>query len=142
MACYMEFCYYVLEVVGWKNRLIIFFWGCDFCSGIWNFLLLSFGVSMVHPSKIWVHALQFGALDLFRKDIKFCLRVTWLAYVWSSWKEHNTHIFNNKKLPDVWLQNHIKFHSWWWLKTHIQNFFFDFNSWWSSLLVYMSNITL
>ncbi|AES63694.1 hypothetical protein MTR_2g012260 [Medicago truncatula] len=49
-----------------------------------------------------------------------------LAFLWAIWKERNSKIFSDNVSSKDQLLDSIKLHSWWWLKTHISGFSFDF----------------
>jgi len=118
------------------------FLNCNFYKDVWSFILRWLGISNALLSEIALHASQFGGNHLFRKDIRTCLQIIWLASNLIIWKEHNFMIFQKKESAITEIVDTVKFHSWWWLKVYKPHTFFDFHAWWTKPLVCLGYSTL
>jgi len=67
---------------------------CPMFGGTWSPIKQGIGVSLVHPSCLVAHFIQFGHLCDFSKNVQSCLYLIWFAMVWVLWKERNNQIFN------------------------------------------------
>ena len=106
---------------------------CDFFIHTWNLVFCWLSFFTVLLADINSSALQFGGSHAFRKDIRLSFQVIWLACIWAIWKECNSIIFRFMQVTLDQLLEHIKFHSWWSLKTYVRKHikhYFDFHSGW------------
>lgn len=69
----------------------------DFFDKIWFSIYNWLGLTTVHPTQVSKHLLWFGLFGGFTKNVCNILNLIWLSFVWISWLERNSRVFNQKR---------------------------------------------